>query len=328
MTLDDAASELTGWVSKLPPDLAKTLVNRAYRGICNARLWSFLVEGAQVFTPALLSDGTVSVTQFSDQVTGDATASAAWLAQVLSTGAPFTSRQFRVSTSGPYYSITAVDVSNPAAIILTISDGPSALGYTGTTSASASYQIVRAYITPPSADFKKWISVYDPASGYPLVINKQQADINRKDPLRSSQGQPFWVANYRTDSSGQPMFELWPTSTFEKAFAVLYEKRGVNLASTESFPGVLTEQLVISKALVEAGMWGLAQQGSMPELRGPDWRFFITKGELTYAEQLKECKKVDENTYIMNLIRRQQSGRPGFFADANYMQSHAPYPGW
>lgn len=322
-TLADLAVQVTGWIPKIPPDLASILTNRAYRAICNSRNWSFLVESAQVYTPDLLDVGTVAVVQWSNQVTGDATASAAWLAQVLNTGAPFTSRQFRVSATGPIYQITAADVSNPAAIVLTISSGAGSYGYSGTTDAAATYQIYRCYIDVPDPDFLRWISFYDPSSGYYLAVNRQQAQINKKDPLRSQQGQPYWVCNSKGTSTGAPQFELWPGPTFEKAYQTLYQRRGADLASGDSFPVVLTDELIVSRTLVEGGMWGLANQGAMPELRGVDWRFFISTGQSQYDKQLIVVKKTDEETYIQTLIRRQVGA--GFPLDGKYLQSHAPY---
>lgn len=322
------SSELVGWIPKLPPGLARILVNRAWRDICDSRLWSFLVEDAQVYSPALIEDGTASVVQFSDQVTLDATASALVLAQALNTGAPMTTRQFRVSTSGPIYNITAVDDSTPTAIVLTIELGTNDIGYSGDTDTAASFQIYKCYYSPPAEDFLRWVAFWDPNSGYILRINKNQRDI--KDPLRSQQGQPYWVANMKAGSAAggrAPQFELWPSPTFEKSYMTIYQRRGADLIDDEELPQAIPSGLVVWKALQTAGMWGIANQGAIPELRGADWRFFITKGAEEYEKIMPKAKKADEETMLQNLTKRRQL-IPGFFLDAGYLQSHSPfYPG-
>jgi len=320
------ASELVGWVPKLPPGLARILVNRAWRDICDSRLWSFLVEDAQIYSPALISDGTASVTQFSDQVTLDATASALVLAQVLNTGAPMNTRQFRVSTTGPIYNITAIDVTNPAAIVLTIALGTNAIGYSGETNAAASYQIFRCYYDAPSRDFKKWLSVYDPSSGYWLKINKQQADINRMDPQRSSQGQPYIVASFKAGSAANgraPKQEWYPTPTFEKSYSTLYIRRGAELVDDEDIPDTIPPGLVVWKALSHSGMWGLANQGAIPDLRGVDWRYFITHGQENYDKMLPGVKKTDDEVYLMSLVKRTNNSQ--WPLDSKWLQSHCPW---
>lgn len=324
-TVQSLASELLGWLPKLPPGLAETLVNRAWRDICDSRLWSFLVEDAQVYSPALLDDGTASVTQFSDQVTLDADASAVVLPEVLNTGAPLNTRQFRVSTTGPIYNITNVNVSNPAAIVLTIALGTNAIGYTGGTDAAASFQIYKCYYEVPASDFLRWVLFWDPSSGYMLRVNKNQRDI--KDPLRSQQGQPYWVANFKAGTAAggrSPQFELWPSPTFEKGYMSVYQRRGAELEDDEPLPAAIPSGLVVWKSLATAGMWGLANQGAMPELRGVDWRYFISHGQENYDKMLPGVKKSDEETMIQTLTKRRQL-IAGFMFDGNYLQAHAPW---
>ena len=324
MAFEDLSSELAGWIPQLPPPLAGTLVNRAWRDICRSRLWSFLVEDAQVFAPALLSTGTVAVTQFSSLVTGNAAASAAWLPLVLNTGAAFTKRQFRVGTSGPIYNITAVDTSIATAIVLTIkSSNASDIGYSGATNAAATYQILRYYYDAPSTDFLRWESFYEPSAGYPLKINKQKTMIDRIDPLRSQQGQAYVVANYRASATGAPQFELWPTPTTETVYSTSYHRSGVNLVAGDNLPNAIPDEFVMARAKMRAGMWAIANQGKIPELRGADWRFFISTAEKDYLNLLPAVKKADEETFMQNLIRRRLL--PAFLNDGKYLQSHAPF---
>ena len=81
MALLDLVSELTGTVPGLSPILAEKYCQRAWQHIRNKRLWAFLSIDGAIVCPAVVSTGTVSITQFSATVALDATASAALLAQ-------------------------------------------------------------------------------------------------------------------------------------------------------------------------------------------------------------------------------------------------------
>ena len=106
--------------------LVKTKINESYATIQNENVWSFQLQTGGWLTPSLLgaptrtflSPGTITVTPFTNTITGDAIASAAWLATI--TNPPLiTQYQIRV----PYYSlysIIAMDSTNTSAVVLTI----------------------------------------------------------------------------------------------------------------------------------------------------------------------------------------------------------------
>ncbi len=99
--------------------LAKTFINQAFTAIQNEQVWSFQCVTGGWLTPGLLgstnasgysntgtvptrflSPGTISIQPYTNTMTGDAVATAAWTAQLLTP--PFiTQYQFRV----PYYSL-------------------------------------------------------------------------------------------------------------------------------------------------------------------------------------------------------------------------------
>lgn len=94
--------------------LAKTFINEAFTSIQNEGMWSFQMKTGGWLTPGLLgangatgqpgtnflSPGTISVVPYTTTITGDAVATAAWLATIFNP--PFiTQYQFRI----PYFSL-------------------------------------------------------------------------------------------------------------------------------------------------------------------------------------------------------------------------------
>src|SRR5271169_6135804 len=117
MPFQNYCSELVGTIPRLPYPLAQTLVNRAWKNIRDMRLWSWLVSLDDIEAPTIITNGTVTVTQNSNQVLMDATAKSALLAVALS-NPPLASptlgqgRQIRIGVTGsggPIYNIIAVD---------------------------------------------------------------------------------------------------------------------------------------------------------------------------------------------------------------------------
>jgi len=292
-SLADFAAELVGFVPKLDYPLAETLVNDAFASIRQERLWSFLNTDGAVFTPAAMSTGTISVTQFATPgvVTGNAAASAAWLPLLL-TPVPYTQMQFRLGGGSPIYNISLVDSTNVNAIALTLDRM-----YLEATQTASTYQIYRCYIKPPSTDFLRWQSVYDPTNGYWLRLHKTRQEVDRRDPLRSNQSQPIWVADYKPDSAGTPMFEMWPHPITAQGYITVYERKGLDLATTDTLPPILPDALLKAKAKMKACEWAIMNTGAHPELRGVDWRLIMTTSLTEYNQLLRMAKKQDAETY-------------------------------
>src|SRR5262245_58786764 len=90
------------------------------------RKWAFLTTDGAVVCPTQITNGTVSIVQFTDTVTLDASASAVVQDQI--TGPPtaepgilYLQIRFGNSpTNGQIYSIVAVDNTTPTAVVLTL----------------------------------------------------------------------------------------------------------------------------------------------------------------------------------------------------------------
>jgi len=322
-------NNLKNWVPFIPVELCKLLVNRARRDIYDSRLWSFLVVESQLTSPPLVSAGSATFTQYSNQVTGDATASTAWTGL----GNPFiTMRQIRQS-GGPIYNITAADFTVPAAVVLTIDRM-----YQETSGAGLAYNIYQCYYPPtdpttnaPTADFVKWLSVYDPINGYPLKLNSTQQWLNSADPQRGAVGQPYQVVTYKDmmDVNGDsiPYFELWPHPTDGVSRKCFYKKGGLDFrAPTDALPSELSVELLEVRARYRAYEWAEANKGSHPELQKTNWmamrvELMNPRDRSSYPYLLRKAQTEDENRAPINFVKALNAGWR-FPIDSNFLQAH------
>jgi hypothetical protein len=316
----DYYSELLGWVPGLDSLLAQTLVNRAWKDIREARLWSWL-RGVGVFiAPSNITSGTVNPTQFSKTVNLDATATAA----LNNLNNPIiTQRQFR-SGQGPVYNIASYDPVNSK---LTL-DRP----YLEGTAVGQSYQVYRCYYTPQDnagnviTDFLKFKVILNPIDGYAIVgpnLNMTRQELDARDPTRGSQDIPYCVAAYDVDANGNPRYELWPHPTNTRGYVYLYHRRGVDLSATQDIPTTLSSHLLIEKAKEYAYDWAIVNQGRIQELKGVDFRLAKAEANRKYEKMLLDAKRADDNIMLDNFIPDLRDYMQAPIIDSKFMQSHS-----
>ena len=166
----------------LSPKLAQDFVNNAFRRLAEVRRWSWLVKFGQFIAPQVTTGGTVNVTQNSTIVTGNGTAfTAAMVGQ-----------QFRVGLVAPIYTIATYD--SPTQIEL---DSP----FGGITQATVGYSIYQCFFPVPQ-DFHQFITLWDPAFNWQLVVDVQQSEINMWDAQRANTGNAY-VASFRDYTTSQ-----------------------------------------------------------------------------------------------------------------------------
>lgn len=315
-TFLDHYNELIGYSGgSLDPNLAKTLVQRAHRDILDARAWSFLFAEGVLQAPASISAGTVTVTQFSTTVVVDATADAALAA--VNMDIPMGTRQFRVSTTGRIYNVESYDTGT---LTLTLKEP-----YTEASQAGVAYSVFKCYYLPPKVDlevdFVRFVTVRDLDNGRPLRLHVHKHELDKRDPQRTSTEPPVLVANYKPDSNGDPLFELWPLPTVARAYLCLFVRKGKELeADSDQLIYPINDELLATRAQYHLCHWAEMSKGVQPNLRLTDWRFLM--GELTsrYERLLLAAKKQDDEILNQNVMfpRRWPEWPPS----ASWMQSH------
>ena len=247
-TLNSLASELKSWFSDIDPLACPVLVRRALKDIFDSRDWSFNKRNGSWYAPDQITAGTVTTTRFSTTVTPDAAAQAAWAGIISPTApqSPITLRQFRVN-GGPVYNISAV-----AALAASITlDRP----YTEKGSVGISYSVYQPYMPAPAVDFKRWMSVVDPISGYRFRYEnlfRTQKELDKRDPQRTGFGWPTWIVprDYVTISGlVYPRFELGLGHPIQAVGYILeYQVNGDGLSATATLPAQVSDQTILARA--------------------------------------------------------------------------------
>ena len=336
MSFQTLSAELTGLVPGLSPFLSDTFVNRAWRSIRDSRQWSFLVEDCGIVCPTQVTSGTVNITQFSDIVVCDATASAALLAISLPTPLDLTAMQIRfggtgnTSPTGQVYSIVDFDGSDPNGLTLTLDRV--VVQATNTTSG---YQCYRCYIKPTIDDFLTWESIVDMTNGWRLRLNYTSTTFDMRDPQRQAQGLSYYVGAFKGNPETQPkpQYELWPHPTGGQTFYGRFRRQGEDFSDpADELPVIVPDLLVIERALgFHAYPWVALHQSDFPAFKGVNVAQLMLASRASYKEMLITCKKQDDEQQLQTVYNRGHGlvhgvtafkGMVNFPIDANFMQSH------
>lgn len=323
MAFQDYAAELLGWIPRLDILLARKLINRSWKDIREARLWSFLMGEGVLVCPQIITAGGVTTTQFSNQVTLNVTATAA----LTNLNNPFlTQRQLRVGLGGgSVYNIIGVD--NPAnPTVLTLDRV-----FAEASQVAAPYQIYRCYYTPADQngnfinDFLMFTVILNPTDGYAIAgpkLRYTKQELDARDPTRSDQDIPYCAAAYKADANGNPIYELWPHPTNARALPFIYRRRGVALSDTVDLPATVNPDMVFQHALDYACDWAILNAGRFPELKDVDFKLIKAEANRKYTTMLQDAKRNDDNIILTNFIPNLDQFLGSSPIDSRFMQSH------
>lgn len=323
-TFKDLYLELTGTFPDLPIQQAKRFINRAQRDAFDAWNWSFLAGEGLLNIPAAVDAGTVTLTQGSQLVVGDATAAAAWNA--LGSFIPITDRAFKFGTDQPYQ-ILAYDGVDTAYIDRI---------WPNATVAGETYSLYRPYYTPPETDFNRWISVVDTNDSWNLISGKKKEWLDWIDPQRDTIGGPAqFIAFFRLQraqtitafgaltsdvtTTTKQLFELWPAPTEVMSLTAYYKKRGADL-SADTDESLFEDSVLIPRALVHSYRFVQANQVRFAKTVGAkvNWAEMKLDAERSYMRELGNAIKRDDN---INLASLPFSNR-GWYPSSSWLQRH------
>jgi hypothetical protein len=296
--------------------LVTTKINEALAAIQNENVWSFQLQEGGWLTPSLLggqtssflSPGGITVTPFTNTVTGNATASAAWIAALLSPPL-LTQQQIRV----PYYSlynIIAANVTNPAAVVLTL-DRP----WMEPAQVNGTYMIYQAYYAAP-AGFKRWYNIRDTTNNNEMDWwSKTQIDLSKEDAERTNFDEPLYVVPYQQDTRpgsatlGQMLYELWPHPITQLPYTFSCQANWPTLTNpSDTVPYPLTDELVKLRAYEMLYLWKESQKGDeMERGSGANWQFLLQAARAEYANRLKQCTNMDRNLVDLYFTKMQRT---------------------
>ena len=318
-------SELAGLVPKLPAPLAQTHVQRAFRRICDSRPWSFNTAIGTLNSATMIAAGTVTTTEFSNEITFDATAIAALTPQ-LSTTPPLLGMQFRVFP-GPLYTITSFNSTTGVAIL----DAP----YANPGGSLQSYQVYQAYFLPPFPNVERFRSIVDPNNAYTFkkgIFARERLD--RADPQRTNQGQPYYAVpcdalfnvSYAKVPQGAARWEFWPHPTGPQTFICTCQLIQPSFSNPQdTLPDAVPDDVVVSGAMVNSAIpWAMMNAGRFPELQKVNWAVMLKTYKDSYEMGLQKAKIIDDGRVNRTRVDKQRGSWP-FPVDADWLQDHNPF---
>lgn len=325
MSYRTMSMSLHGQIPGLEFPLAQSFINEALGYIYDLLIWSFQFKEDGWFTPGLqfqgsafgLSLGTITATRFSDQIVGNATAAAAWLAYSLAGTLPLlTSYQIR----SPYYSlynIIAFDGVNTFTL-----DRP----WMEPAGAGLTYMVYQAYFAAPrpTTDFKRFLEIRDTTNAAPLdYATYSRRDLSVLDPQRTVFNLPTYVVPYEVDARtgsatpGNMLYELWGHPLSQLPYTYSYLRRGPLLSlPADTIPAPLTEELVLWRAKEVAYQWKESQKGDgIQRGAGADWRFLSERAEKEFTKALKIIADRDRDLVEAYFSRFVRGAAAGFFGE-------------
>jgi hypothetical protein len=270
-------SELNGLLKPLPISLCKILINEALTNIYNESDWSFLLKNGYLTIPGLITTGTISVTNGSNQVTISSGLKTVLDAIEIDITKPrVVGRQIRITSPDVIGSrvIYTIDDYRSDTSTITLSEP-----YFGTTNTTTNFKIFKTLITPydillngnPVTDFKSFEYVADIKEQRKLNLDYL---VDQHDHDRRNTGTPFALVPYPPDSSNNPQFELYPqyTSTTDRVYRVKYYAEGIELVNDlDTIPRPLNRSLVMAAAKLQAFEYADANRGIKPEFSKTNW---------------------------------------------------------
>ena len=233
-TFEDAWSDVRLHVPIADAFLARKWVQQAYKDIADRYPWTFLYEETVLTTDASSARTALGVTRGSVTVTG-----AGFVAGDVD-------RQFKVGTY-PIYTILSVNAGVDATLDM---------AYGGTTDLAAAGTVFDAYARMP-ANFGSIELVWDADRNQAILTGFPQADLMKRDPNRSSIGDPVALFDFDVDSTGVVRYEWWPKPSSARQYPMLYKIRPADLAEQTELRGVLRdrEDVLVEGALYQASRW-------------------------------------------------------------------------
>lgn len=292
---DNAWSECMAHCPRLDALLAQRFTQRAYRDIRDSYLFSWLIAEGYMNTPASVGSGLATPTQFSQTVSLDATANAALnnLQNPL-----IIKRQFRITGSAAIYNITGYD---NALATLTL-ERP----FLETVSGALTYYVYQCYYDPPSTDFLSFISIINTSQNYAIEgpqLRATKAEIDARDPIRGAQGNPWYVAIYKQNTTtGLPIYELWPQPLVALGLPCLYRKRGGEISASNDLPASLNPDILTMRALYYACDWAMTNAATYRELLGVDWRLKQGEANRNYLRLLRDAIRNDNEMNVQQVF--------------------------
>lgn len=247
------------------------------------------------------------------------------------------------STITAYTSPSEITISTPA--VSTVSNANAYWGSTLTlnrpygeqSDTEAAVQIYKVYYKPADTSFRRLSHIVDPIYGYWWgSLIRHVTELNRQDPRRSSQGQPYQIFFSHYDATDSlPVYELWPGPTMDRNFSYWYWRNCPEFVNdTDQLPPIVPEELLMLGSRILAYEWAMTQEPDKSKRQSYMNALSMMRTQYSTDSQpgrplglLEHAKRADRNTYAKEFLRQPRGRMVGWPIDSNFLQSHA-IPPW
>lgn len=206
--------------------LAVKWANDRFQELVSTRRIKPLRTINELVVPANLTTGTVSVTQDSTSVTGNAAAVATWTPDIIG-------RYFRVDSTNEWYPITGFTGS-------TLKLGTP---YVGSTDSSASYKIVKRYY-----DLEEGLRYLGTMVNLTLGVEMRQWSSEKlvnNAPIRTTTGGgPYVYVEHSISDNWKRRLELYPPNTSRQLIAYTGYKKPEDLGPRDLLPSYVDSYII------------------------------------------------------------------------------------
>lgn len=334
LVFDDLVARLVGMFgNSLPSQIARSMIQDAWREICNTRDWSFLRRKGIVVLPASGSGILASVTKFNDIVTINDAATISYLDNI-----PFNlvSSMGFVGSDGIWYQILRW-FSATGQLVLTEP-------YYGETAADVAISfncslipppLVRVYVDLqtaanagfiPDPDFNGFISVtergntrrclqvHPSSSPYPPEYRNASIPTCLYYHPSSGESSPYYDATSETGlKSDSPLFKVFPTYSGEDTlvYEAYYRSTGGTFSDDltyglKSLPTIIPSEMLLARAAILAGIYAQTNMAGADKL---NLMRVAQSYAAIYDQALSHAILRDDNIVSKDKLRLTQNGQ-------------------
>ena len=272
--------------SEAGPQLVAGWISERYRELSNKVRFRHLLKHAELTLPALIDDGTVTLTVGSNVVVGTATARTAWLADPEATSGRF----FRVDGQRTWYRVNGL--TGVGDLIL---DTPWQVGHQGTASplTGAGYTLVERFHRLESD--VRWIGIFTHQRLHePLEeIDNQEFDQTMAGRILIADLPRYWCER-GNDADGTKLVEVYPFTRFSQILTYVYFGIAPVLTLDSNLPNEIDSYILKTGALVDIHRWEFAKalRDNKPEVAAT-WRNEMNTLSTRWDEKIRDAVKAD-----------------------------------
>jgi hypothetical protein len=280
--------------SQVGPQLVATWVSERYRELTNRSRMRHLLKRGELVLPAVIDDGTVTVTAGSRVVVGTSTARTAWAA----VADDIVGRYFRVDAQRNWFRIAGRDGSGD---LILESEYVRPFSTADDPQSGAGYKVV-ARFHALAEDLRHIGVLTHPRLHQPLSeVDHQEVDQAMASRVLVADVPEFWC-EAGVDADGRKLVEIYPYPRTDQLIPYSYYVFSPVLKLDSALPAEIDLHVLKTGALVDIMRWEMAQalRANRPEAAAT-WRNEMNTMTTRWEDKIREAVKADRASDTLSL---------------------------